>query len=216
MRKIAILVALISGATFHPAMAAEKTIEVQSFTAVNVQKGVNLTIKCAATSSLKVKGMQSSIDELDVNHDGNTLRLINEANKNNNLISSAIDITLYTDKPLNNLFTKSGVKTKVDACAVDGENLEISGQMGSKIDVAGKTKHLNLTLEMGAVFNKTSQKFSADSANVNLSMGASAFLCHITNITSSLTAGTKIFVDKNAVVKTIDNFASGISTDVCS
>ncbi|CDG16680.1 GIN domain-containing protein [Xenorhabdus doucetiae] len=217
MKKIAILMALISGTTFHSiAMAAEKMIEVQSFTAVNAQKGINIRIKCAATSSLKVKGIQSSIDKLDITHNGDTLSLINDAVKKDIPLTKALDITLYTDNPLNTLATKAGVKMKVDACAINNERLEVSGEMGSKIDVAGKTKHLDLNLNMGAIFNKTSQKFSADSAKVSLSMGANAFLCHIPKITGNLTTGTRISVDKKAIVKTTDNFASEISTDSCS
>ncbi|MEQ1961590.1 DUF2807 domain-containing protein [Xenorhabdus khoisanae] len=216
MKKVAILVALISGTTLPPAIAAEKTIEMQSFTSVNAQNGIALTIKCATTPSLKAKGTQSSINKLNISRDNDTLNLINEGAKEDNSLTSGVKITLYTDKPLKNLSTKSGVKMEVDACAVDSENLAVSGEMGSKIDVAGKTKYLDLTLGMGAVFNKNAQKFSANSAKVNLNMGASASLCHIPKITGSLTAGTQIFVDEDAVVKTTDNFASEISTDACS
>ncbi|MDC9595127.1 GIN domain-containing protein, partial [Xenorhabdus sp. IM139775] len=198
------------------AMAAEKTIEVQGFSAVDAQKGINITIKCAATSSLKVKGMQSSIDKLNITHNGDTLSLINDAVKKDSLLTKALDITLYTDHPLNTLVTKTGVKMEVDACAIDNEKLEVSGEMGSKIDIAGKTKQLDLNLNMGAVFNKVSQKFSADSAKVYLSMGANASLCHIPKITGNLTTGTHISVDKKSIVKTTDNFASKISTDSCS
>ncbi|WP_237387117.1 GIN domain-containing protein [Xenorhabdus sp. Sc-CR9] len=216
MKKIAIFMALISGTTFHSAIAAEKIVELQKVTGVNAQKGINLTIKCAANPSLKVKGLQSAIDKLDINHDENILSLINNANNKDNVFSQGLDITLYTNQPLNNLTTKQGVKVKVAACAVNSERLEVTGEMGSKIDVEGHTKHLDLGLDMGAVFNNSSQKFSADSAQVSLSRGAKAFLCHIPEITGNLTAGTSISVDKNTVVKTRNNLASEISTDSCS
>ncbi|MDX7998187.1 hypothetical protein FE394_02985 [Xenorhabdus sp. Reich] len=216
MKKIAILVALLSGAVFNPAIAAVKTIELQSFTALNAQKGINLIIKCAENPSLKVKGTQSAIDKLNINNDAGTLNLFNETTKKDNILSQTLDITLYTNNPLNNLSTKAGIKIKVDTCAVDSEKMAISGAMGSKIDVEGKTKHLDLNLAAGAVFNQTSAKFSADSAKVDLSMGAHASLCHIPQITGSLTAGTKIDVDKKADVKITNNFASEISTDSCS
>ncbi|MBD2811106.1 DUF2807 domain-containing protein [Xenorhabdus sp. Vera] len=216
MKKIAIFMALISGATFHSAIAAEKIVELQKVTGVNAQKGINLTIKCAATPSLKVKGLQSAIDKLDINYDENMLSLINNANNKDNIFSQGLDITLYTNQPLNNLTIKQGVKVKVAACAVNSERLEVTGEMGSKIDVEGHTKHLDLGLNMGAVFNNSSQKFSADSAQVSLSMGAKASLCHIPEITANLTAGASISVDKNTVVKTRNNLASEISTDSCS
>ncbi|PHM36742.1 hypothetical protein Xmau_04105 [Xenorhabdus mauleonii] len=212
MKKITIVAALLSGAVFNPALAAEKTVELQSFTAINAQKGINLTIKCAEKTSLKVKGTQSAIDKLNINYDDNKLNLLNEYD---NILSKAVDITLYTNNPLNNLSTMAGVKMKVDTCAVDSENLAVSGMMGSSINIAGKTKHLDLNLEAGADFNQTSTQFSADTANIKLSMGAQAALCHIPQITGNLTAGTSIEVSKNANVKITNNFASEISRDNC-
>ncbi|MBD2793952.1 GIN domain-containing protein [Xenorhabdus szentirmaii] len=216
MKKLAILMAFISGAAFHSAMAAEKTVKLQKFTGVNAQKGIKLTIKCADASSLNVKGPQSAINKLDINFDGNMLNLINEANNKNNRFSESLDITLYTNQPLNNISTKQGVKATVAACAVNSEKLKVTGEMGSQIDVEGQTKHLGLELNMGAIFNEPAQKFRADSAQISLSMGAKASLCHIPNITGYLTAGASISVDKDAVVKIKDNITSHVSTISCS
>ncbi|AOM42707.1 GIN domain-containing protein [Xenorhabdus hominickii] len=215
MKKTAIFLALISGATFHPALAAEKNIDLKNFTAVNAQKGIKLMIQCAETPSIKVKGTNSAINKLYISQDGNTLNLINEAAKKDNVLSQAVKITLYTNQPLNNLTTKAGVKVTIPACAVDSEQLEVSGEMGSKINIEGKTKHLDLVLNMGAMFNELPQNFSADSAKIHLSMGAKAFLCNIPKITGNLTAGTQIAVNKQAVVKTTDNFASEILRTSC-
>ncbi|MDX7985927.1 hypothetical protein FE392_01060 [Xenorhabdus sp. 12] len=216
MKKIAILATLFSGALFNSAMAAEKTVELQNFTALSAEKGIKLTIKCAEKSSLTAKGAQSAIDKLDISYDANTLNLSNESNENDNILTKTVTITLYTNKPLNNLSTMSGVKMDVDACAVGSENLTVSGMMGSAITIEGKTKHLDLNLEAGAVFNQTSTKFSADSAKIKLSMGARASLCHIPEITGNLTAGTKVDVSEEANVKIKSNFASEISRDNCS
>ncbi|ADW76277.1 MULTISPECIES: GIN domain-containing protein [Rahnella] len=218
MKKITLALTLLACVTSTSALAAEKTFPLEAFSAVEARQGINLTIKCAATPSMVVSGSQDTLNKLKVTHDNHALLLVNDAAENDRFISHTLDITLYTSGPLNSLAGKAGVKIAAPACAVDPKTLAVSGSMGTDIRAEGKTAELNLDLAMGGSFNKKPQNFTAESANVRMSMGAESSLCHIPKIQGTLAAGARVSVSASAQVDTgsASSFASEISTSGCA
>ncbi|AHL34095.1 hypothetical protein CD58_14755 [Pseudomonas brassicacearum] len=218
MNTMKMVLALLAGATSYAASAAEKTVPLDAFNSVEVRQGINLTIKCAATSSMVVSGSADTLGKLQVTTNDKALLLVNDAAENDRLVSHTLDITLYTSAPLTGLTGKAGIKILAPACAVDRSRLAIVGSMGADIQIEGKTGELVLDLAMGGTFNKKPQPFTADVANVRMSMGAESSLCDIPKINGSLSAGARISVSPSAQVDTgaTGSFASEVSTSGCS
>ncbi|NKI73723.1 hypothetical protein Dpoa2040_000942 [Dickeya sp. CFBP 2040] len=218
MKKTAAKLTLLALIFCSSSQAAEKTINVDRFTSVTAQQGINLTVKCASTPSMVISGSKETMSKLQVSNKDGSLLLSNEAAENDRFVSHTLDITLYTSNPLNALSGKAGVKIDAAACAVSPEQLSVSGSMGTEIRAEGKTDELQLELAMGGSFNRKSTPFSAKSATVRMSMGAEAFLCNIPKITGTLAAGARLSVSPSAGVDTgaASTFASDISTSGCA
>lgn len=214
--KTLILTLLVSSSC--AALAAEKTLPLGAFNSVEVRQGINLSIKCAATSSMVVSGAADTLDKLQVTTNDKALLLVNAAAENDRFVSHSLDITLYTSGPLAGLTGKAGVKISAPACAVDSSRLAVAGSMGTDIQIEGKTVELVLDLAMGGTFNKKPQPFTANVATVRMSMGAESTLCHIPRINGSLSAGARMSVSPSAQVDTgaTGSFASEVSTAECS
>nr|WP_180203402.1 DUF2807 domain-containing protein [Pseudomonas sp. SbOxS1]NYU03076.1 hypothetical protein [Pseudomonas sp. SbOxS1] len=218
MDTMKLILALLASTTSCAALAAEKTFALTAFSSVEARQGINLSIKCAATSSMVVSGPADTLNTLQVTTKNQALLLVNDAAEKVRIASPALDITLYTSEPLTGLTGKAGVKIVVPACAVDPSRLTVAGSMGTDIQTEGKTGELVLDLAMGGTFNKKPLPFTADVANVRMSMGAQSSLCHIPRINGSLSAGARMSVSPSAQVDTgpAGSFASEISTSDCS
>lgn len=218
MNTMKLMLALLASTTSYAALAAEKTFPLTAFSSVEVRQGINLSIKCAATSSMVVSGSADTLNKLQVTTNNQALLLVNDAAENDRFVSHTLDITLYTSKPLTGLTGKAGIKIVAPACAVDQSKLAVAGSMGTDIQIEGKTGELVLDLAMGGTFNKKPLPFTADVANVRMSMGAESSLCHIPRINGSLSAGARMSVSPSAQVDTgaTGSFASEISTSDCS
>ncbi len=218
MNTMKLMLVLLASTTSYAALAAEKTFPLTTFSNVEVRQGINLSIKCAATSSMVVSGSADTLNKLQVTTNNKALLLVNDAAENDRFVSHTLDITLYTSAPLTGLTGKAGVKIVAPACAVDRSKLAVAGSMGTDIQIEGKTGELVLDLAMGGTFNKKPLPFTADVANVRMSMGAESSLCHIPRINGSLSAGARMFVSPSAQVDTgaTGSFASEISTSDCS
>ncbi|GID03116.1 MULTISPECIES: GIN domain-containing protein [Pseudomonas] len=218
MNTMKLMLALLASTTSYTALAAEKTFPLTAFSSVEVRQGINLSIKCAATSSMVVSGSADTLSKLQVTTNNKALLLVNDAAENDRFVSRSLDITLYTSAPLTGLTGKAGVKIVAPACAVDQSRLAVAGSMGTDIQIEGKTGELALDLSMGGTFNKKPLPFTADVANVRMSMGAESSLCHIPRINGSLSAGARMSVSPSAQVDTgaTGSFASEISTSDCS
>lgn len=218
MNTMKLMLALLASTTGYSALAAEKNFPLNAFSSVEVRQGINLSIKCAATSSMVVSGSANTLDKLQVTTNNQALLLINDAAENDRFVSHTLDITLYTSKPLTGLTGKAGIKIVAPACAVDQSKLTVAGSMGTDIQIEGKTGELVLDLAMGGTFNKKPLPFTAQVANVRMSMGAESSLCHIPRINGSLSAGARMSVSPTAQVDTgaTGSFASEISTSGCS
>lgn len=212
------VLALLAGTTAYAAVASEKTFALTAFNSVEVRQGINLSIKCAATSSMVVSGAPETLSKLQVTTNNKALLLVNAAAENDRFVTHALDITLYTSEPLTGLACKAGVKIVAPACAVAPSKLAVAGSMGTDIQVEGKTGELALDLAMGGTFNKKPLPFIAEVANVRMSMGAESSLCNIPRINGSLSAGARMAVSPSAQVDTgaTGSFASEISTSDCS
>lgn len=218
LKTMKLMLALLAGTTSYSALAAEKTFPLSAFNSVEVRQGINLSIKCAAASSIVVSGAADTLNKLQVTTNSKALLLVNEAAANDRFVSHALDITLYTSEPLTALTGKAGVKIVTPACAVDPSKLSVAGSMGADIQIEGKTSELVLDLAMGGTFNKKPLPFIAKVANVRMSMGAESSLCHVPRINGSLSAGARMSVSPSAQVDTgaTGSFASEISTSDCS
>ena len=218
MNTMKLMLALLSSTASYAALAAEKTFALTAFSNVEARQGINLSIKCAATSSMVVSGPADTLNKLQVTTNNKALLLVNDAAENVRFASPALDITLYTSEPLTGLTGKAGVKIVAPACAVDQSKLTVAGSMGTDIQIEGKTGELVLDLAMGGTFNKKPLPFTADVANVRMSMGGESSLCHIPRINGSLSAGARMSVSPSAQVDTgaTGSFASEISTSDCS
>ncbi|MCU1748585.1 DUF2807 domain-containing protein [Pseudomonas sp. 6D_7.1_Bac1] len=218
MNNMTLMLALLASTTSYSALAAEKTFPLTAFTSVEVRQGINLSIKCAATSSMVVSGAADTLNKLQVTTNDKALLLVNDAAANDRFVSHTLDITLYTSEPLTGLTGKAGVQIVAPACAVDQSKLAVAGSMGADIQIEGKTGELVLDLAMGGSFNKKPLAFTADVANVRMSMGAESSLCHIPRINGSLSAGARMSVSPSAQVDTgaTGSFGSEVSTSDCS
>ena len=215
LNKTKLMLALLASTIGCSALAAEKTLALTAFSSVEIQQGINLTIKCAATPSMVVSGTADTLSKLKVTANNKALLLVNEAD---GLGSHSLDITLYTSEPLTALTGKAGVKIAAPACAIDPSKLAVAGSMGADIQIEGKTGELVLDLAMGGTFNKKPLAFSANVATVRMSMGAESSLCNIPRINGSLSAGARMSVSPSAQVDTgaTESFGSDISTSACS
>lgn len=218
LKTMKLMLALLAGTTSYSALAAEKTFPLTAFNSVEVRQGINLTIKCAATSSMVVSGAADTLGKLQVTNNNQALLLVNDAAANDRFVSHGLDITLYTNEPLTGLTGKAGIKIVAPACAVDQSKLTVAGSMGTDIQIEGKTGELVLDLSMGGTFNKKPLPFVAEVATVRMSMGAESSLCHIPRINGSLSAGAKMSVSPSAQVDTgaTGSFGSDVSTSECS
>lgn len=218
MNKMKLMLALLAGTTACSALAAEKTVALSAFNSVEVRQGINLTIKCAATSSMVVTGSADTLKKLQVTTNDKALLLVNDAGQTDRLFSNALDITLYTSGPLTALTGTAGVEIHAPACAIDEHKLAVTGSMGANIEVQGKTAELVLDLAMGGTFNKKPLPFTAQVATVRMSMGAQSSLCQVPRINGSLSAGARMSVSPSAQVDTgaAAAFGSDISTSDCS
>jgi hypothetical protein len=217
MDTMKLLLALLAITTSGVVLAAEKTFALTAFNSVEARQGVNLSIKCAAASSMVVSGSADTLNKLQVTSDNKALLLVNDAAENVRVVSPTLDITLYTSAPLTGLTGKAGVKIVAPACAVDPSRLTVAGSMGTDIQIEGKTGELVLDLAMGSTFNKKPLPFTADVANVRMSMGAASSLCHIPRINGNLSAGARMSVSPSAQVDNgpTGTYASEISTSEC-
>jgi len=66
----------------------------------------------------------------------------------------------------------TGSSISVADCAVNNNNLRVDISTGARIDIEGSTATLTFDLSTGATFNKRTNNFTADIANVDLSTGA--------------------------------------------
>ncbi|QXH58083.1 GIN domain-containing protein [Pseudomonas maumuensis] len=217
LRTMKLMLALLASTAGHSALAAEKTFALEAFSSVEVRQGINLSIQCAATPSMVVSGDAQALAKLQVSANDQALLIVNDAAKDDRFFSRSLDITLYTSKPLTGLTGKAGIKIVAPACAVDPSRLAVAGSMGTDIQIEGKTGELVLDLAMGGTFNKEPLPFTADVANVRMSMGAQSSLCNVPRIDGSLSAGAQLSVSPSAQVDTgtAGSFASDISTSAC-
>lgn len=131
-----------------------------------------------------VSGDAQALAKLQVSANDQALLIVNDAAKDDRFFSRSLDITLYTSKPLTGLTGKAGIKIVAPACAVDPSRLAVAGSMGTDIQIEGKTGELVLDLAMGGTFNKEPLPFTADVANVRMSMGAQSSLCNVPGSTA--------------------------------
>lgn len=218
MNTMTLTLALLTATTSHAALGAEKTFALSAFSSVEVRQGINLSIECAATSSMVVSGAADTLEKLQMSTDKKALLLVNAAADNDRFVTHALNITLYTSERLTGIIGKAGVKIIAPACAVAPSKLSVAGSMGADIQVEGQTDELALDLAMGGTFNKKPQAFKANVATVRMSMGAESSLCHIPKINGSTSAGARLSVSPSAQVDTgvTGSFASEVSTSDCS
>jgi hypothetical protein len=211
----AVLTTLISSGA---ALAIEKTVPLKAITSVDARQGINLTIKCASETSLVVSGAQKAVDKLQPELRDHQLVLINSASDDSLIGSDSLDITLFTATPLEAVSGQAGVKITLPSCAVDATKLVVTGSMGADINAEGKTRQLQLELAMGGTFNQKTDAFSAEEAQVRMSMGAEAQLCHVQKIDGSLAAGASLQVSPSAQVDTgaLSSYGSKVSKSRCS
>lgn len=63
MNTMKLMLALLASTTSYAALAAEKTFPLTAFSSVEVRQGINLSIKCAATSSMVVSGSADTLNK---------------------------------------------------------------------------------------------------------------------------------------------------------
>src|SRR3989344_4002886 len=139
MDTMKLMLMLLASTTSCAALAAEKTFALTAFSSVEVRQGVNLSIKCAATSSMVVSGSADTLNKLQVTTDNKALLLVNDAAKHVRVVSPTLDITLYTSAPLTGLTGKAGVKIVAPAWAVEQSGRTRAGTMATDIQTEAST-----------------------------------------------------------------------------
>lgn len=199
----------------------QQNVDVPSFTTLDVSRGLSVTLVCGKGNRVEASARQDVLEKLVIRSQGQSLVIENRSSDDNILRSHSADVTITLNAPIDTLIAQAGVKVTVPACAVSPEKLTVKGSMGAAVDVAGKTQQLDLSLAMGASFN-TAEKasssetaFSAQNAVVNIAMGVDARLCHVDQLSGTVTTGARVRVAPQTHVQTSSDIASLIERSGC-
>ncbi|RNM20613.1 hypothetical protein EFS38_17775 [Dickeya undicola] len=211
---------LYSTLALLPLMAAcspadQQNLDVPSFTTLDVSRGLSVTLVCGNGYRVEASARQDVLEKLVIRPQGQSLVIENHSSDDNILRDHSAAITVVVSAPINAVKAQSGVKMTVPACAVSPDTFSVDGSMGTEINVAGNTRQLDLSLAMGSSFNTHEAIFSAQDAVVNIAMGVDARLCHVQQLSGTVTTGARVRVAPDTLVHTNNGLASLIDHHGC-
>ena len=151
-----------------------------------------------------LSGPQAGIDSVQIVNDNGNLKV----HKSGHGSDKGVEITLTTTSPLNKANIQNGVELDVKSCAVNKDAFTLNMRNGAKAELKGKTKKFNLKMSTGVTFGDDDKgDFMVDSASVNISKGARAYLCDASKVSGSAKMGAIVYVGSKTD-------ASGLSTSM--
>ncbi|MGM3187351.1 GIN domain-containing protein [Musicola paradisiaca] len=186
----------------------QKSVELTHFSALNLSRGLEVTVQCGNENRVSATARPAVLEKLVIQRQDDTLTIDNPYNDSNKLRDHSVVVTITLNAPLSRVNAQSGVQFALPACAVSPDQLTIDASMGADVNVEGATRTLNLTLAMGAAFNRNASDFSADNAVVRFAMGADARLCRVKRLSGSMTTGARASVSPTTDVHIDGGLAS--------
>ncbi|MEI7064455.1 GIN domain-containing protein [Dickeya chrysanthemi] len=195
--------------------ANQQNVDVPSFTTLDVSRGLNVTLVCGNGYRVETSARQDVLEKLVIRPQGQSLIIENHASDDSILRNHDATIRITVAAPINTVKAQAGVKMAVPACAVSSDTFTVNGSMGTDLNIAGTTHRLDLSLAMGAAFNSHEKAFSAQEAVVNIAMGVDARLCHVRQLSGTVTTGARVRVAPDTQVQVDNGVASLIEHDGC-
>ncbi|MCI4184855.1 DUF2807 domain-containing protein [Dickeya dianthicola] len=195
--------------------ANQQNVDVPSFTTLDVSRGLSVTLVCGNGYRVEASARQDVLDKLVIRPQGQRLIIENHSSDDNILRDHDAAITVTINAPINTVKAQAGVRMTVPACAVSPDTFTVDGSMGTEITVAGNTRLLDLSLAMGSSFNTREPTFSAQEAVVNIALGVDARLCHVRQLSGTVTTGARVRVAPDTLVHTSNGIAGLIDNHGC-
>ena len=218
-------VALIALFISNPVIADQEILEVESFSGIEIGVGMIGRVVCGSGNSLTLTGEQRDLDNVKVNINAGVLEISRRSNLgkvlsnilgNDDDRNSTIEVDVTTDGQISNISGSTGSSLNVSECAINGSFLEVEAGTGAVVNVEGSTGTLELELSTGSVFNNRSSGFRADTANIDLSTGASANLCGVGTINGDASTGAEIKASNEANIENVSlSFGAEVRTKRC-
>ncbi|UPT54223.1 GIN domain-containing protein [Dickeya zeae] len=198
----------------------QQNVDVPSFTTLDVSRGLNVTLVCGNGYRVETSARQDVLEKLVIRPQGQSLVIENHASDDSILRDHDATVRITVNAPITVVKAQAGVTMSIPACAVSPDAFAVNGSMGTAVNVAGTTRRLDLSLAMGASFNaheKASHEkaFSAQEAVVNIAMGVDARLCHVRQLSGTITTGARVRVAPDTLVQTNNGIAGLVEHDGC-
>jgi len=217
-------VVLIALSTSLPILSAQDYLEVDSFSGVEIGTGMVGVVTCGDQNTVTLHGDKRDLDKVDVEVVGGKVDISRRTSTGkilSNLFGkddgrdNSIRVEIVTTEPLSNITGSTGSTITVPECAVNNSFLEVEAGTGAMVKIDGMTGTLSLDLSTGSTFNNSRSSFTADSADVDLSTGATANLCGVATINGSASTGAAIKASETASTDVSLSFGAEVSSKRC-
>ena len=176
------------------------TLDNPSFSKLLVRDDIKLNIQCGDTFSIASANPNKDLESVIIQNHDDTLLLQNSSLSSSLLAETVfgnstkeIVLTVADSTKLTEIMADKGVDVYVSPCAVNPEKISIHINTGSRVNVQGKTKKLELSMRTGSQFNKFGhQKFMPDKVDIYGSTGTQAYICNAQKITGILSTGSQL------------------------
>lgn len=191
---------LISTSTIS---AAQQLVEVEPFSGVSVGTGMIAKVACGNSNTVTLRGKKDTLDKIEVKIEQDTLNVARRqsagslfgqllSSDNNNDGTVHVDVVTTGDISLIDLST--GASMKVADCAVNTSQLTVDASTGSDVNVEGITTDLTLDMSTGSMFNRRAKSFTVNNVTLDLSVGATAYLCGASAVRGDASTGAMVYV----------------------
>ena len=217
---LAIILSLSAGLTV---VADQEYLEIDSFEGIEIGTGMIGTVSCGSENTVTLSGDKKDLDHLEINVHGGKLE-ISRRTSTGKILSNIfgdhadreIKIEITTSGPISNIEASTGSSLSIPECAVNNSFFEVDAGTGATVNIEGTTSTLDLDLSTGSTFNRSDSNFTVDTANVDLSTGATAGLCGAATVNGSASTGATISASENANTENVSlSFSAEVHTKRC-
>lgn len=199
----------------EPMLADKKYGSVDAFEAIDIGTGMVGKVICDSKNTVTIEGDKSVLANVEVKIRDGKLEISRKFSASTMLRhfflqddddNSAVRVVVTVMEPLTSISSSTGSSLTVPGCAINTRFVTVTVGTGASISVSGNTDTLDLNLSTGSQFNKSSDRFSVDVANVSLSTGAIANLCGAMTINGNASTGANIVAAESANTENVSLF----------
>ncbi|RTZ20931.1 GIN domain-containing protein [Vibrio penaeicida] len=210
-------IAIISLIVADSALAdEERAFPVDDFHSLSVAKDVSVSVICGSAPMVIAKGHKDVLDDLDIDQSNGTLSISNDGEDPGIFSSKHLDISVITNKPIDDIQAIMGSQLQAHPCAISDKNLHVVASMGADVKIEGKVQYLNAEFSMGANFNEKESDLQIERANVDAAMGVNAFLCGAKYVSGEQAAGTLLNIGQDTQQNISTAMGAAVSKSGCS